>query len=211
MFPAGDLADASAAKLSVARWICSKLIAAVPTRFARVQSRRYDSAAAVGHGISSGALRNSFLLQLLVRFARASDLAQLEFAELLSAVAQSDIRTSASAFHTHRGFGDCVRAAARLSAGLLPFVSCGKAQGPALSTGDHSAVGELPGAGVCVEDDSGQRRRAERISAISAHHAQARGVFSLQPVCRDHYFDAYLHAVHAAADLRIARTHSAEF
>ena len=122
-------------------------------------------------------VRYSFLLQLLVRFFRANDRAQLEFAELSAACAQSHLPAGAFSLDAHRGVGHGARAAAGLSAGLLLVVPRREAQGFALPTGDYSAVGQLPGARLRVEDNSRQRRRAERVSAISAHHAPARWNF----------------------------------
>src|SRR5580698_9292223 len=58
---------------------------------ARVQNCCDHSPAALGHDIPFGALRDSVLLQLLVRFFRADDPAQLEFAELSAAGAQSNL------------------------------------------------------------------------------------------------------------------------
>src|SRR5580704_2354320 len=57
--------------------------------FSRLQSHCDDPAAALGDRISLGALRHSFLLQLLVRFIGASDRSQLESPELRAAVSQS--------------------------------------------------------------------------------------------------------------------------
>src|SRR5580693_5241809 len=121
----------------------------------RVQGRRNDPPAPVGYRVSSGALRDAFLLQLLVRLSRANDRAQLEFAELFAARAQSDLSAGAFPFDARRrvGHGDCPPA--RLSARVLPFVPRGEAQGPALSARDHPAVGELPRAWLRLENNSG--------------------------------------------------------
>src|SRR5277367_2443871 len=207
--PESSAASANSSSRRATRCACAR---ERPTShvLARVQSRRDDPSAAVGNSFFAGAVRDSILLQLLVRLFRAGNFAQLELAELSAAGAQSDLSAGAFSVDAHRGFGHRVGAAAGLPAGLLSVFPRGEAQGFAVSTGDHPAVGELPGARVCVEDNSGQRWRAERISAVSAHHAPSGGVFSVQPVRGDHYFDAHLYAIYAAADLRFAGTYSAQ-
>src|SRR5271156_1389453 len=174
---------------------------------ARLQNRRDDSTAPLGHRFPAGALRDSVLPQLLVRFFGASDRAQLEFAELSAAGAQSDLSAGSIPLDAHCSLRHRARAVARLPVGLLFVVPRRETQGSALPTGDHSTVGELLGARLRMEDDPGQRWRAERLPAISAHHPPAGGIFTLQPICGDHHFDAHLHSLHAAADLRFSRTH----
>src|SRR5271170_3805348 len=177
---------------------------------ARLQNRRDDSTAPLGHRFPAGALRDSVLPQLLVRFFGANDRAQLEFAELPATGAQSDLSAGFVSLDAHCSLRHRARAVARLSAGLLFVVPRRETQGSTLPTGDYSAVGELPGAWLRMEDDPGQRWRAERLPAISAHHPPAGGIFPLQPICGDHHFDAHLHSLHAAADLRFSRTHPAQ-
>ena len=60
------------------------------------------------------------------------------------------------ALDVDRGAGDDLLPAARLSAGLLPVVLRRKEKRSAVPVGDHSALGQLPGARLRVEDDPGQ-------------------------------------------------------
>src|SRR5580704_8306723 len=139
--------------------------------FSRLQSHCDDPAAALGDRISLGALRHSFLLQLLVRFIGASDRSQLESPELRAAVSQSSLSHRAAPFHQNRWSCNFTCAPARLSTRLLLVVPRRKAQRLALSARNYSAVGKLSGARLRLENDSRQRRRPKRFLAISSHHA----------------------------------------
>ncbi len=121
------------------------------------------------------ALRPAVLLQLLVGFAGADDRAYLEPATII-----------ANSVHVPVYLQTLLRSmwiAARVMifslllgyplAYYLSFLR-GQAKRTALPVGHHSPVGELPGAGLCVEDDSGQRRRAEHAAAIPAPHPRIR-------------------------------------
>ncbi len=109
-----------------------------------------------------------------------------------------------------RGAGDDLLSAARLSAGLLPFVLRGQEKRSALSTGHHSAVGQLSGARLCLEDDPGQRWRPQHAAAVCAPDQTSAGISAVQPVRRGADAHAHLHAIRVPADLRVARTHSAK-
>jgi spermidine/putrescine transport system permease protein len=54
-------------------------------------------------------------------------------------------------------------------------------QRPAVSIGDHSAVGELPGARLRLENDPGQRWCAKRLPAIFSLHPPSVGFFLYSP------------------------------
>ena len=89
-------------------------------------------------------------------------------------------------------------------------VLCGQAQRSAVSDGDHSAVGQLSGARVCVEDDSRFRRRAQYAAAVRASDAASTRFPALQPVRRGPDAHAHLYAIHDSADLCGAGAHSAQ-
>src|SRR5271170_7931780 len=102
--PESSAASANSSLQRATRCACAR---ERPTNdvLARVQSRRDDPSAAVGHCFSAGAIRDSILLQLLVRLFRAGNLAQLELAELSAAGAQSNLFAGAFPFDADRGFG----------------------------------------------------------------------------------------------------------
>ena len=66
----------------------------------------------------------------------------------------------------HRGTGDHRLPAARLPAGLPAGLQGQATQEPDVHGGDHSALGQLPGAGLCLEDHPGPGRDPERFSAV---------------------------------------------
>ena len=59
---------------------------------------------------------------------------------------------------------------------LAYYVSfqAGKKKDLLYQLGHHSAVGQLSGAGVCMEDHPGQRRRVKHVAAVLAHHPAIR-------------------------------------
>src|SRR5215469_7111964 len=101
-------------------------------------------------------------------------------------------------------------AAPRLSAGLLHVVSRRRTQGPAVSTGDRAALGQLPGTRLRVEDDPWIGRRTQRIPAIRSCDPRARELFPLQSVRGRSDAHPHLHAICVSPAIRVARTHSAE-
>src|SRR5260370_1263731 len=94
----------------------------------------------------------------------------MEPAELSDAPFESRLRWRLVSHHAHCGVRDALFPAARLSAGVLSFVSRRSAQGTSLSARHRPALGQLPGSWLCLENHSRQRRRSQRFSAISAHH-----------------------------------------
>src|SRR5208282_1746220 len=124
--------------------------------------------------------------------------------------ASRSLLADAVAFDVDRRPRDRLLSAAGLSTGIFSFFLCGKEKRSALSTGDHSALGQLPGAGLRVEDNSGLGRRSEYPAAVCAPDQASPGVSPVQPVCRGADFDAHLHSVCLLADLRGARAHSAQ-
>ncbi len=107
-------------------------------------------------------------------------------------------------FRRHRRPGHDRLALPGLSAGLPPCLQGPPAQEPAVHGGDHSALGELPGAGLCVEDHSGTGRGTERPASIAGHHRPAAHLPALQQVGGHAGPDPHLHPLHADADLRRA-------
>ena len=91
--------------------------------------------------------------------------------------------------------GDDFLAAARISAGVFSFLLRGKKKDLLYQIGDHSAVGQLSGAGLCVENNSRIGWRAEYSAAVCASDQASAGVLAVQPVCRGADADAHLHAV----------------
>ena len=93
------------------------------------------------------------LLQLLVGLAESGDRAFVESGELQRTAAEDGLLANPAAFHVDRGARDDVLLATGISAGIFPFVLRRQTKRSAVSDGDHSALGQLSGAGVCVEDD----------------------------------------------------------
>ncbi len=95
---------------------------------------------------------------------------------------------------------------------LAYFLSfhAGKRKDVLLSTGDHPALGELPGSGLRVENYSRQRWRAEHAAAVCTPDETSAGVPALQSVCRGADAHAHLYAFRDPADLRFARAHPAQ-
>src|SRR5215469_1091124 len=177
---------------------------------ARLSSRSDRATTGVGDGLPLYSLPIDVLLQLLVGLGAADDCAQLEPWELPATAHRRRVLADAAALDVDRGTGDAVLAAAGVSACVFPVVPRGALEGPGLPAGDHSAVGQLPGAGVCLEDDPGQRRGAEHAAAICAFDAASARVPVVQPVRGRAYIDAHLYAVHHPADLCVARAYPAE-
>ena len=164
----------------------------------------------VGDGVSADAVFADVLLQLLVGVAVADHCAFVESRQLRPTAASRRLLADAVALDVDCRARDGLLSAAGVSAGIFSFLLCGQEKRSALSTGDHSAVGQLPGAGLCVEDDSGLGRRAEYSAAVCAPDQASAGVSAVQPVCRGADADAHLHSVCLSADLRGARAHSAQ-
>ena len=81
------------------------------------------------------------------------------------------VLANAVALHVDRGPGNVVFAAAGYPLAYFLSFHAGAAQGPLLPAGHHSAVGQLSGARLRVEDDPWQRRRSEHAAAICAPHS----------------------------------------
>src|SRR5271165_6868600 len=124
--------------------------------FACLQTRSFASSAGLGCTVPADAIPAAAGLQLLVGDANATDRAYLEPAELPRIAARPGVLSGAVALDAHRHQRDAVIVAARLSYGVLRVVPCGQEERPAVPVGDHSVVGELSGASVCVEDNPGQ-------------------------------------------------------
>src|SRR5580698_1527857 len=197
--------------------------------FARLQGGRHDSTGSLGDAVFAGALLDSVLLQLLVGLAAGSNRPPLESSELRGAGSQSDLFVRAFSLDANCRGGHHLRADSRLSAGLLFVVPRREEKESALPTRNHSALGELPGARLCVENNPWQRRRAERGSSVYAYHrrafspsefpaaehahprhSRAHPLSFVQPLCRSADAYAHLHAVRIVARVRVARTRAAE-
>ena len=100
--------------------------------------------------------------------------------------------------------------AAGISAGVLSFVLRGQTKGSAVPDGDHPALGQLSGAGVCVEDNPRLDGVLNTLLQYCASDSASAGLSALQPVRRGADADAHLYAVHVSADLRGAGAHSAQ-
>src|SRR5262249_21945209 len=96
-----------------------------------------------------------------------------------------------------------------LSAGLLSIVSRGGGKRPVLPAGDYSAVGQLPGSGVCMENNPWQRWSAEYAVAVFPPGEPSARFPLIQSIrgCVDAH--AHLHPFYVLADLRFARAYSA--
>src|ERR1700734_4178739 len=134
----------------------------------------------LGNGISAGAVFADVLLQLLVGFGVADDRTFLESLQLRPAIASRRLLADAAALDVDCRARDDLLVSAGLSAGVFSFFLCRKKERPAVSIGDHPAVGQLPGAGLCVEDDSGLRRRAEYLAAVCPPDEASAGVPAVQ-------------------------------
>src|SRR5208282_134217 len=172
--------------------------------------RHHRSAAGLGRRVSAGALPADVLLQLLVSLRIASHRAFLESRQLPRTPEQAGLLGDVAALHVDRRARHVFFHAARLPAGLFPLVPRWRKKRPLLSTGHHSALGELSGARLRVEDDPRHRRRAEYAASICAPDESSARFPALQSVRGRAYIDAHLYAVYVSADLRIARTHSAQ-
>src|SRR5271165_3698968 len=125
--------------------------------FACLQTRGFAASTGLGCAIPADAVFVAAGLQLLVGDAIATDCAYLGPAELSRVAARQGVLPGAAALDAHRRRCDVVVVAARLSSGILRVFPCRKEEGPAVPVGDYSAVGELPGASVRMEDNPGQR------------------------------------------------------
>src|SRR5258707_1020996 len=112
-----------------------------PDVFPRLSRRHNRATLAMGGRIPARPLRASFLLQLLVSFAVASDCPLVDARQLPPAFRRECLLADAVSLHVDCGARYDLLIAARLSAGLLPLVFCGQEKGALIPTGDHSLVG----------------------------------------------------------------------
>src|SRR5258708_5233239 len=177
---------------------------------ASVQIGGHPAPTIVGDSIFADAIFADVLLQLLVGIPLADDCAFLELLQLRRTTAGGRLLEDAAAFHVDRRAGNNLLASARISTGLLSFLLFGEAKGLALSVCDHSVVGQLPGPGVCMEDDTGLGRRSKYAIAICAPDEASAGISAVQSVRRGADADAHLYAICVPADLRCARAYPAQ-
>src|SRR6185369_3019257 len=129
----------------------------------------------------------------------------------LSRIADSPcLLANADAVYVDRGARDDVFSFAGISAGILLVIPRRQAEGPLLPVGHHSPLGELSGEGLCVEDNSWYRWRAQHVATIFAPYPTPPGLSAVQPVCGGIDVDPHLHAVRVFADLRSARERPAQ-
>src|SRR5277367_3695358 len=162
------------------------------------------ASAVVGGSVSARPVCTAFVLQLLVGIANANDCSFLDFGQLPRTLAGECL--SANSFSIDVDCGPChdLLPAAGLSAGLLPLVLCGGEERSLLSACDYSAVGQLSGSCLCLENNSGQRRCAQHLIAVHTRYETSFGVSTLQPVRSGAYAYPYLYPVCGFADLRCA-------
>src|SRR5215471_255749 len=172
-----------------------------PDVLPRLQSGGHRSSPVVGGGIPAWAVRVDVLLQLLVGFAGASDSSLLEFRELQRAPSGRRLLADPLALDVDRCARDVFFLAAGISAGIFSVVLRRCTERPLLSVSDYSALGQLSGQGLCVENDSRLGWRSEHLAAICSPDQTSAGVSALQSVCGRADAYAHLHAVHFSADL----------
>src|ERR1051326_4408407 len=148
--------------------------------FPRLQDGCDRATAGVGGGVPARALFPDVLLQLLVGVFVADRGSFVESQQLPGTAAETGVLADAVAVHVDRGAGDAAFPAAGISAGVFSVVLCGQEKGSALPDGDHSLVGQLPGAGLCMEDDSRIRRRAQYAAAVCTPDPASPGIPALQ-------------------------------
>src|SRR5271156_5937181 len=176
----------------------------------RLPHRHHRPAAGLGRRVSAGALPADVLLQLLVSLRSRNHRAFLEPRQLQRAPDQARLLGNVAAFHVDCRPRDVLLHAARLSARLLSLVPRRRKKRPLLSASNYSAVGQLSGARLRLEDDPRHRRRPEHAPAICAPHQSSSRFPALQPVRGRSYIDAHLYPLHILTHLRIARAHSAQ-
>src|ERR1700733_9589140 len=133
---------------------------------ARLPSRRHPAPCALGNHLSRRSLRPAVRLQLLVGIAIAKYRACLDPRQLSRTAAGERLSGNSVSLHGDRSPGYDLLPTARLSPGVLPLVPRRQTKGHALPTGHHSFVGQLPGPGLRVEDDSRHRRRPQHLASV---------------------------------------------
>src|SRR6266436_4022150 len=172
-----------------------------------LQSHRLRAAATLGLPFSPSSLRAHVRSQFLAR-SRRLPRSPVELTKLSRAVRQSALLPGFPAYRAHRRVRDPLLPSPRLPARLLPLLPRRPSQGSPLPTRDRPSLGQLSRTRLRLENDSRQRRRAQRLSPISPHHARTRQLLPLQPLrCRPHAH-TYLHALCFPSHLRRARAHS---
>src|SRR5271154_5181751 len=122
----------------------------------------FTTAADLGVFIPGDSVRIDVGAQLLGGAGRVSG-SRMESAELRETFSEPCLFPGVTAHGANRRRGYAAFSAFGLSAGVLHGVSRRGAEGVAVSTGDCAAVGQLFGARLCVENNFGFRRSAERI------------------------------------------------
>src|SRR5579862_5953682 len=121
--------------------------------FQNIQNGRDLAAAALGLSVPAGAVLADVLLQLLVDYAGSDHCALVELRQLQRTTAEDRLLANVAALHVDCGARDAFLSASWLSTGMFPVVLCRQAKRPAVSTRHYSALGELSGAGLRVEND----------------------------------------------------------
>src|SRR5271165_3564737 len=125
-----------------------------PDVFPRLPRRHYPPAAGLGRRVSARALSADVLLQFLVRLRVGNHCAFLEPRQLPRTSNQARLLADAATLHVDRRPRHVLFHAARLPARLLPLVSRRRKKRSLLPARHHPAVGQLPCACLCMEDDS---------------------------------------------------------
>src|ERR1700722_18672194 len=147
--------------------------------FPRVPSRRHLAACVVGDSVSARPLRAAPVLQLLGGLARADDRAFLDTGQLSRTLARECLPANSFPLDVDCGSRHDFFPVVGLSACLLSFVLCGREKRSVLSVSDYSAMGQLPGTRLCLEDDFRQRRRAQYFVAVRSPDKTSAGVLAL--------------------------------
>src|SRR5260370_41656108 len=121
--------------------------------FPGLQNGGHVASCGLGRRVPVDAVFADVLLQLLVRVAVADHHPFVESAQLRATSEGQRLLADAAAFHVDRGAGNDLFTVTGVSVSIFPFVLCGGTKRFVVSVGDYSAVGQLPGAWVCLEHD----------------------------------------------------------
>src|SRR5262249_15770613 len=122
----------------------------------------------MGYRVPPLAISPDVLLQLLVGFFSTGNRSFVVLRQLSRTSLEDCLPADLAALHVDRGTRDPLLVAARISARILRFLPGSKTKRSAVSTGDYSPMGKLPGSRLCLENHSRRRRRAQHFAAIHA-------------------------------------------
>src|SRR5262249_5625608 len=128
----------------------------------------YRTSSRMGFHLSTRALCAAVLLFLLVGERGTDHRSFLELRQLSRTLPGECLPGDAVSFHVDCDAGHGFLSAAGLPARLLPLFPRRQTKGFVLSAGNYSSLGQLPGSGVRLENDSGQRWCVEYPITVSA-------------------------------------------